>query len=120
MSEATSTGFWGRLPVIVRAIIVGVIIGLGAANVWPLLLLKLGMPVAAVAELVFFLVYIWWAGSGGPPKAWAVARADAFRMGALSRPQWFWGLIAALFFAATVHAAIIVLFRLVPFPAAAF
>jgi hypothetical protein len=32
----------------------------------------------------------------------------------------FWGVIGALFFAATIHAAIVLLFRFVPFPAAAF
>jgi membrane protease YdiL (CAAX protease family) len=38
----------------------------------------------------------------------------------LSRTQWFWGVIGALFFAATIHASIVLLFRLVPFPTAAF
>jgi len=35
-------------------------------------------------------------------------------------PQWIWGSIAAVFFAGTIHAAIVVLFRLVPYPAAEF
>jgi len=43
-----------------------------------------------------------------------------FRRGALSRGQWTWGLIAAVFFAVTVHAAIVLLFRLVPYPTAEF
>ena len=43
-----------------------------------------------------------------------------FRRGRLSPTQWFWGVIAALFFAATIHASIVLLFRLVPFPMAAF
>jgi membrane protease YdiL (CAAX protease family) len=34
--------------------------------------------------------------------------------------QWVWGLVAAIFFAATIHAAMVLLFRLVPFPVAAF
>lgn len=117
---AQPTGLWGRLPIIVRAIIVGIVIGLAAANVWPILLLKLGMPLAAIAEAIFLVAYIWWAGGGGPPKSLKAVRADYFRVRALSAAQWFWGLIAALFFAATVHAAIVVLFRLVPFPAALF
>ena len=48
------------------------------------------------------------------------ARATAFRRGRLSPTQWFWGVIAALFFAATIHASIVLLFRLVFFPMAAF
>ncbi|WP_035357353.1 CPBP family intramembrane glutamic endopeptidase [Edaphobacter aggregans] len=48
------------------------------------------------------------------------ARATAFRRGTLSPTQWFWGLIAAFFFAATIHASIVLLFRFVSFPMAAF
>jgi membrane protease YdiL (CAAX protease family) len=121
MSEAAvQSGGSGRVPVIVRAVVVGLVIGLVAANVWPLLLLKLGMPVAAAAEAFFLALYVWWAAGGGPPKAWRAARAENFRVRRLSTQDWVWGLIAALFFAATVHAAMVVLFRLVPFPAEAF
>jgi hypothetical protein len=49
----TPPGFWARLPVAPRAIVSGLLIGLGAANVWPILLIKLGMPLAAVAEAAF-------------------------------------------------------------------
>jgi membrane protease YdiL (CAAX protease family) len=48
------------------------------------------------------------------------ARATAFRRGRLSPAQWFWAVIAALFFAATIHASIVLLFRFVSFPMAAF
>jgi membrane protease YdiL (CAAX protease family) len=121
MSEATPrTSGAGRIPVIVRAVVVGVVIGLVAANVWPLLLLKLGMPMAAAAEALFLAAYIWWAAGGGPPARWRAVRAENFRVRRLSAQEWVWGLIAAVFFAATVHAAMVILFRLVPFPAEAF
>jgi hypothetical protein len=58
---------WISMPVIIRAVIGGVLIGMIAANVWPILLLKLGMPSAAVVELVFLGFYAWWAAGGGPP-----------------------------------------------------
>ena len=109
-----------RLPVIVRSIIVGLLIGMIAANVWPILLLKLGMPIAALAEVAFLAIYVWWVAGGGPPASLKATRRDYFRVRALSGAQWFWGVIAALSFAATIHAAIVLLFRLEPFPAAAF
>lgn len=111
---------WARLPVLLRAIINGVLIALIAANVWPLLLVSLGVPLAATVEVVFLGLYVWWASGGGPPQRTHAARSVAFRSGALSPAQWFWGLLAALSFAATIHAAIVLLFRFVPFPIDAF
>jgi len=111
---------WSKLPISLRAIISGLLVGLVAANVWPLFLLKLGAPLAAIAEMIFLSVYLWWAAGGGPPRKAHAARAISFRRPTLAPAQWFWGLIAALFFAVTVHSAIVLLFRFVPFPAAAF
>jgi membrane protease YdiL (CAAX protease family) len=111
---------WRNLPVSLRAIVAGIVIALPAANVWPLLLLSLGMPLAAIAEVGVLALYVWWAGGGGPPRDTRPARRTAFRRGSLSPAQWAWGLVGALSFAGTVHAAIVLLFRLVPFPIEAF
>lgn len=107
---------WAKLPVSLRAILSGLLIALLPANVWLLLLLKLDAPLAAVAEAIFLGFYLWWAAGGGSPRTTQLARTAAFRSRTLSSAQWFWGLLAALFFAATVHASIVLLFRLVPFP----
>jgi hypothetical protein len=111
---------WEILPVALRAILTGLAMALVAANVWPLLLLTLGVPLAAAAEAVFLAVYLWWASGGGPPATTQAARGAAFRRGALSPAQWAWGLVAALAFATTIHAAMVLLFRLVAFPTEAF
>jgi membrane protease YdiL (CAAX protease family) len=113
-------GLWMRLPISLRAIITGLLIALVPANVWLLLLMKLGAPLAAIAELIFLAFYLWWAGGGGPPSTTQAVRVFAFRRGRLSATQWVWGVIAAVFFAATIHASIVLLFRLVPFPMASF
>jgi membrane protease YdiL (CAAX protease family) len=119
-AQARFLQYWSTLPVSLRAIIVGIVIALAAANVWPLLLLSLGAPLAAAAEAVFLAFYLWWASGRGPPISSQGARGAAFRRGTLSPVQWTWGLAAAIFFAATIHAAIVLLFRLVPFPVEAF
>jgi membrane protease YdiL (CAAX protease family) len=111
---------WAALPVSLRAVITGILIALIPANVWPPLLLNLGVPLATTIELVFLGLYVWWASGGGPPQRIRAARGIAFRRRALSPAQWFWGIIAAFSFAATVHAAIVLLFRFVPFPIEAF
>ena len=111
---------WAQLPVSVRAIVSGLLVGLAPANVWPPLLLTLGVPLAATTEAVFLALYIWWASGGGPPFTSRMARGAAFRRRTLTSMQWMWGVVAALSFAATIHAAIVLLFRFVPFPMAAF
>jgi len=111
---------WARLPTALRAIISGLLMALIPANVWPLLLLNLGVPLAAVVEVAFLALYVWWASGGGPPRRTQAARATAFRRGIPTPTQWSWGLIAALFFSISIHASIVLLFRIVPYPMATF
>lgn len=91
-----------------------------AANVWLLLLLKCTIVVALVLDGALLVAFAWWAKGGGPPRAIRSFRADAFRNVRLSSAQWGWGLMAAMFFAVSVHASLVLLFRLVPYPVAAF
>ena len=121
MSDSESRpGPWARLPVALRAVISGLAVGLIAANVWSVLLLTVGGVAAPVIEAGFLVAYVWWAGGRGPPRSTVPARCRAFRATTLSPAAWLYGLIAAVAFAASVHAAIVILFRLVPFPAADF
>ena len=111
---------WARLPGALRTIITGLLMALIPANVWPLLLLNLGVPLAVIGEALFLTLYVWWASGGGPPRTMQAARATAFRSGTPKPSQWPWGLVAALFFAVTIHASIVLLFRIVSYPMAAF
>jgi membrane protease YdiL (CAAX protease family) len=111
---------WAEQVISLRAIVAGLLLTLVGINVWPPLLLKLGMPLAAFAEGIFLGLFVWWTRGGGPPRSTKGARAAAFRSGKLTSAQWFWGLVTAICFAATIHASIVLLFRLVPFPIAAF
>lgn len=111
---------WSLLPVSLRAIVIGLLVGMIAANVWLLLLLNLRVPLAAGVEVAFLGVYLWWSAGGGPPRTTQAFRGFSFRRGPLSSKQWFWGILAAISFAITVHASIVVLFRFVAFPEAAF
>ena len=119
--SAAPHGVWGRLPITLRAIVAGLAIGLIGANVWSALLIAFGSA-ASIVELqaVFLIVYLWWASGRGPPRLTREARRRAFRAPTLSAAAWFWGLIGAVAFAASVHAAIVILFRLTPFPVAQF
>lgn len=120
MPTASGWGLWPRIPVSARAIVSGLAIGLAAANVWPLLLLSLGAPLAAAAELAFLALYAAWAAGAFPPASTRPARQAAFRQVRLTPAHWLWGLPAAIAFAVAVHAAMVLLFRFTQFPAAAF
>jgi membrane protease YdiL (CAAX protease family) len=111
---------WTRLPVAFRAVLTGLIVFAVTANVWLVLLVKMGTLAAAVIEALFLAGLVWWSQGGGPPQAAKAFRAKSFRSVRLTSSQWIWGLLAALFFAATVHASIVLLFRFVPYPADAF
>jgi hypothetical protein len=50
---------WTRSPITLRAIIVGFLIAAVAANVWLLLLLNLGVQLAAVIEAIFLAFFLW-------------------------------------------------------------
>ena len=112
--------FWSKLPVSIRAILSGLVIALVPANVWPILLVSLSTPAAALVEVIFLGFYLYWTTGGGPPRKTRDSRQHAFRSRQLSREQWLWGIIGAIFFAVTVHASIVVLFRVVQFPLEAF
>jgi membrane protease YdiL (CAAX protease family) len=118
MADAVS-GAWRRVPLTLHAVVGGLLVGMIAANVWPLLLLKLGAGPAAAVEALLLAAYLWWF-LGLAPGPWRAGRRELGRWRRLTAPDWAWGLLAALAFAASVHAAMVVLFRLVPFPAAAF
>jgi len=109
-----------RAAVISGAVLLGIVIGMTAANVWPVVLLNLGVPAAVAVEVLFLSAYIYWVSGGGPPRRWQAVRAEFFRVRVIAPGEWAWGLIAALSFAATVHASIVLLFRFEPFPAVAF
>jgi membrane protease YdiL (CAAX protease family) len=106
--------------IVLRAVASGLLVGLVAANVWPLLLTRLKMSAAVWAEVVFLALYAWWAAGGGPPKRFKTARGRRFRVRSLSGAEIFWGCIAAVSFAATIHAGMALLFRFVRFPAEMF
>jgi|SRR5271156_481593 len=108
------------LRVSLRAVVSGLILAVIALNVWPLLLATLPILLAGFGEAAFLLFFLWWTRGGGPPHSTVLARATSFRSVKLSTMQWLWGLCAALFFAVTVHASIVLLFRFVPFPVATF
>jgi membrane protease YdiL (CAAX protease family) len=107
-------------PVKLSAILAGLLVAMLAANVWPPLLVNFGALPGAIIETAFLAGFIWWAQGGGPPKAMHAARVKAFRRVGLCARELLWAMLAPLSFAVTVHASIVLLFRFIPYPTAAF
>src|SRR5258708_36029693 len=96
--SAQSQSIGQRVRIVIRAVIVGLLVGMIAANIWPLLLLSLGMPVPASAEIVFLALYVWWVPAGGPPSSLRAVRVETLRLLALSAAPSTWGIDDALSF----------------------
>ena len=107
-----TTNLWTRLPIMLRAIVVGFIVA-SCCKCVAVTAPKVGVKLAVVFEGLFLTVFLWWAHGEGPPRATEAFRAKAFRRCRLTTRQWLWGLIAALFFCGhSSYIPIVLLFRL--------
>jgi membrane protease YdiL (CAAX protease family) len=119
MNQPDSTSgraFWERVPILLRAIVAGLVITLIGIYPWGVLIYGLGPERAIPITLAFLVVYLVWASGRLPPRSTHAARRIAFRSVSLN----IWGIVAAIAFAVTVEAGLFVLFRVTPFPREAF
>jgi len=106
--------FWERIPMAVRAIVVGLfvfaIVGLFA---WNVILMLIPAPWSIAAMVIVLWVYLryfsghWW------PKATSESRRVRFRATKLPMRVWLWSLIAALLTAVFFQSSIVVLCRVI-------
>ena len=57
-THETASSLWMKLPISLRAIVSGLLIALVAANVWPVLLRDLSLPLVVIAEAIFLAFYV--------------------------------------------------------------
>jgi membrane protease YdiL (CAAX protease family) len=118
------TGLWNRIPLVVRAAIVGfvvVVVGVQSWNLLAMIALERGVAwislLAAPALLclycLFFSGRLFW------PATMAVRREN-FRDTNLLPATWTWGLAGALLFVVAFQSAVFALFRLFSYPAEQF
>lgn len=112
------TRYWQRLPIIVRAIVIGFcVFAIGGVIAWTLVLTFIPSPWSIPVMLVILWVYWryfrgdWW------PKTTSALRQRCIRSSRLSADTWKWSLIAALAAAALLQAALVITFRIIEFPA---
>lgn len=112
--------FWRRIPVVVRAIVVGLVvteIGIGA---WLAIAALIPAPWSlVVTSAVLWAFWHYFSGQGWPQST-AKARRDRFRATKMADTVWKSGLLAAVFFVAAIQSSFVLTFRVIEFPAQAF
>jgi membrane protease YdiL (CAAX protease family) len=112
---------WRRVPVIVRAIIVGGLVSLIGNAPWAILVgvnLKASPTVPwSVVPAALWLWLLWrWLGGWGWPRSSAASRRERLRVAPLSASTWGWALLAGFLGLAAVSAYHLALGRMVAIP----
>lgn len=108
---------WQRTPVLIRAILMTTVVGIVGANGIGVIFIALPLPLSLIASLAFlFLYWKFFSGSWGPKKT-AETRKKYFRAGSLSPRLWKWSLLLAALFVLVFQSGLVVMFRLIQFPA---
>lgn len=118
--DSPTVRFWERIPVVVRAIVLGFLVFAIVGSVaWTAILILIPAPWSIVVMAIVLWIYLryfrgsWW------PKATAEARRVRFRATRLSIGAWRWSLIAALLAVVVFQSTLVVAFRIIEFPAEA-
>lgn len=117
-SPSSIVRFWERIPIVVRAIVVGLLVFAIVGNVALNLILTLIPPPWSVAAMVIVL-WVYWRYFSGHwwPKATSESRRIRFRATKLPMRVWKWSLIAALLVVVVLQSSVVVLLRIMEFPA---
>jgi len=112
--------FWQRIPILIRAILTGLLVSTIGVMAWMVIIILVPSPwfiVVMGGVLILFWKYFsgnWW------PKATAKARSNSFREMKLTTNVWKWSLLGAVLFVVVVQSGFVITFRIMEFPAEAF
>lgn len=117
-SDSALKRYWQRIPILIRAIILGVSVwAVGGAIIWNVVLALVPLPWPLVVMPVVLLIYWkYFSGSWGP-KGSAQIRRESFRATKLSMDVWLWSLTAAALMVIIFHSLVVVAFRIFEVPA---
>ncbi len=117
LPESRVLRLWGRIPVLIRALVSGIVVMAVGVWMWPVVLTVVPAP-WSVAVMVGLLWVYWKYFSGSwAPKSTQAARRKNFRAVSLSRDVWIWGLLLAALLVVVWHSTLVVTFRFIEFPA---
>jgi membrane protease YdiL (CAAX protease family) len=109
---------WQRIPLVIRAIAVGLFVFAIAGSVARMAILALvPAPWSIVAMGAVLCVYWKYFSGSWWPKSTAQARRNRFRATRLAKSVWGWSLFAAMVGVLVMEAGLVITFRILEFPA---
>jgi len=119
-SDPAVIRFWQRIPVVIRAIVSGLLVSTIGVMGWMVIVVLIPSPwFIVITGGVLWLYWKYFSGSWWP-KATAEARCNSFREIKLSASIWKWGLVGAVLFVVVVQSGFVMTFRIMEFPAETF
>jgi membrane protease YdiL (CAAX protease family) len=115
-TEGTLRSLWQRLPIVIRAIVVGFLVFEIGIVAWLAIAALIPVP-WSILVMGGFLWFYWRYFSGsGWPQATAETRRDRFRATRLPPAVWRWSLVAALLLVVIAQSSFVLTFRIIELP----
>ena len=112
--------FWQRIPLVIRAIVLGVFVSTIGVYAW----LVIGPLIPGPWSIIVMggVLWLYWKYFSGSwwPKSTAGARRNSFRAVKMSAAVWKWSLVAAVLIVVIWQSGMVMTFRIIEFPAEAF
>lgn len=115
------SSLWHRLPVIIQAVVVGIVVAAIGEDPWVLLVqanakLWPSIPWAAAAMALWLFFYWRYSSGTGWPHRTAATRRERFRLLTLSKPIWGWALLSGMLAVVSLISLELVVLRMIPLP----
>jgi membrane protease YdiL (CAAX protease family) len=122
--QAKSSGpavarFWRRMPILIRATVLGFLISASGVLAWQVVFATIPAPWSLVVMGGVLWLYWKYFGGGWRAKATAEARSVGSRATRLSAGASKWSLMAAMLVVAIIESGLVITFRIIEFPAEA-
>ena len=119
-ADGNSKNLWNKIPIVVRAILIGLSISTVGVLSWSVIATVVPMPWSFI--IMIGLLWIYWKYFSGNwwPKSTKEFRKSNFRRTKLSAKTWSMALLAAILIVVIEQSGLVVTFRIIEFPAAQF
>lgn len=119
-TTGTFKKIWLRIPLVIRAILTGLLISTLGVATWTIIGMNLPMPWSFILMIPLLVIYLLYFSGKFKPESTKNIRVLNFRRIALPRRIWILSLLAAAFIVLIEQSGLVVTFRLNDFPAEQF